>query len=274
MAERFEDQTREPAFDAVIPAPVRHNQDLCANAKLVYGEIRSLADNYGYCWASNRFFADLYKLTERSVARIIKQLAALKFVNIKILRDKQGHVSGRRIYIGCGFPEQENDTLSHMTKKSDHMTKMSCQTDKNVSQDINKNIITKKGDACAPAREKPLIDAEAREQFKRWAKETFGEAAELDLIDALMAFCDSRLHPTKEGKKSNPVPPGRAVKTITNKLIRFSNGRLPVVIALLDKAIERCWDTVFALEEDEIADAIGRAGQIADDEEAEGKWVD
>lgn len=272
MSERSQD--RVPAFDAVIPAPVRHCQDLCANAKLVYGEIRALADNFGYCWASNGFFADLYKLTERSVARIIKQLAEYKFIDIKILRDKQGHVSGRRIYIGCGFPECENDTLPHMTKKSDHMTKKSDQTDKNVSQDINNNIKTKKGDACAPAREEKPKDEAARAQFKQWAKGTFGDEAELDLIPALMAFCDSRLHPMKEGKKSNPVPPGRAVKTITNKLIRFGDGRLPVVIAMLDKAIEHGWETVFKLKEDELADAIGKIGQTEDDEEAEGVWVD
>ncbi len=266
-----ESQSRVPAFDAVIPAPVRHCQDLCANAKLVYGEIRALADNFGYCWASNGFFADLYKLTERSVARIIKQLAEYKFIDIKILRDKQGHVSGRRIYIGCGFPECENDTLPHMTKKSDQVTKISDQTDKNVSQDINNNIKTKKGDACAPAREGKLQDGEARAQLVAWATATFGSDAEADLIPALMAFCDSRLNRQKP-KKPNPLPAGRAVTTLTNKLIRFSEGRLPVVIALLDKAILHCWETVYALKEDELAEVTCSNGQAFDEDGGE-KWV-
>lgn len=246
-------EEREPAFDAVIPAPVRHCENLCANAKLVYGEIRSLADNYGYCWAGNRFFAELYKLTERSVARIIAQLAELKFITIKILRDKQGHVSGRRIYIGCGFPEVENDTLAHMTEKSNHMTKMSGQTDKNVSQDINKNNITKKGDARAPAREKEAKDAAARAELKEWAYGRFHDEADADLIPLLMAFCDARL------AKKNPLPAGRAVTALTNKLMRYSMfGNLQIMVEMLNKTILHGWDSVYQLKDDELAEIVGQ----------------
>ncbi len=265
MADIYKEQEREPAFDAVIPAPVRHSQDLCANAKLVYGEIRSLADNYGYCWASNRFFAELYKLTERSVARIIKQLAELNFVNIKILRDKQGHVSGRRIYIGCGFPEQENDTLSHMTKKSDHMTKMSGLTDKNVSQDINKNIITKKGDACAPAREKPLVDGAAREVLKAWARSQFPEQSEC-LIADLMDFCDVRCAARKPMIK--PTIAERCIK----RLLEFSEGNIEVIRAILDRSIRKPWTDVYKLPEDELAEVLRQNGSLREEDGGE-KWV-
>lgn len=249
----YADQQREPAFDAVIPAPVRHCEDLCANAKLVYGEIRALSDNYGYCWASNRFFAELYKITERSVARIIAQLSELDFITIKVLRDQQGHVSGRRIYIGCGFPETENDTLSHMTKKSARLTKMSGQTDKNVSLDINKNNITKKGDARAPACEKEPKDAPARAELKKWAYDRFGAEADSDLVPVLMAFCDARL------AKKKPLPAGRAVTALTNKLMRFSMfGNLQIMLEMLDKAILHGWDSVYQLKEDELAEILGK----------------
>jgi len=272
LSERYGEQGREPAFDAVIPGPVRYCEDLTANAKLMYGEIRALSNSRGYCWAHNSYFAEQYKMTERSIARLITQLEKLGFIKVTLQRDGLGHISGRRIYVGCGFPEAENDMLTHMTKKSSQLTKKSSLTDKIVSQDINDNIITKKESTCAHAREKPIIDGAAREQFKKWARDTFGDDAELDLIPALMAFCDSRLHPTKEGKKSNPVPVGRAVTTITNKLIRFSDGRLPVVIALLDKAIERCWDTVYALKEDELSEALSQSDDFQGEDGGE-KWV-
>ena len=252
-----EDQAREPAFDAVIPVPVRHCVQLSANAKLLYGEIRALAGPRGYCWASNKYLGDLYSLTERSVARIIAQLGELEFITIKVLRDQQGHVSGRRIYIGCGFPEVENDTLAHMTKKSDHMTKKSDQHDKNVSQDINKNNITKKGDACAPAREKTDIQAETREQLRNWALGYLGEAAKEELIPALMTYCDSRLDRVPP-KKPNPLRAGRRTTVLTNKLVRFSNGNLAVMIAIIDKAANGAWDEVWPLKDDELAEILGK----------------
>ena len=248
-----EDQAREPAFDAVIPVPVRHCVQLSANAKLLYGEIRALAGPRGYCWASNKYLGDLYSLTERSVARIIAQLGELNFVTIQILRDKQGHVSGRRIYIGCGFPELENDTLPHMTKKSGHMTKMSDQHDKNVSQDINKNNITKKGDVRAPACEKEPKDAPARAELKKWAYDRFGAEADSDLVPVLMAFCDARL------AKKKPLPAGRAVTALTNKLMRFSMfGNLQIMLEMLDKAILHGWESVYQLKEDELAEILGK----------------
>ena len=248
---RNDSQGREPAFDAVIPAPVRYCDELRPNAKLLYGEIRALSGAYGYCWAANRYFAELYGMNERSIARLIAQLEELKFISIAITRDELGHVNGRRIYIGCGFPEAENDTLSHMTKKSARLTKKSGLTDQKVIQDINKNNINKKGDARAPAREKEPEDAAARAELKAWAYDRFHDEADGELIPALMAFCDGRL------ARKNPVPAGRAVTTITNKLMRYSMfGNLQIMVALLDKAILHRWDSVYQLKEDELAEII------------------
>ena len=253
-----EDQAREPAFDAVIPAPVRYCEELRANAKLMYGEIRALSGQHGYCWATNRYFAELYGMNERSIARLIAQLESLKFIHIKITRDEQGHVSGRRIYVGCGFPETENDTLAHMTKKSAYMTKKSGLTDQKDSQDINKNNINKKGDARAPACEKEPKDAPARAELKKWAYDRFGAEADSDLVPVLMAFCDARL------AKKKPLPAGRAVTALTNKLMRFSMfGNLQIMLEMLDKAILHGWDSVYQLKEDELAEILGKDSSSA-----------
>ena len=252
MADSCYRQGREPAFDAIIPAPVRYCEELRANAKLLYGEIRALSGPYGYCWATNGYFAELYGMNERSIARLISQLEKLKFITIKVTRDELGHVNGRRIYIGCGFPEPENDTLTHMTKKSACMTKKSVLTDQKVIQDINKNNITRKGDACAPAREKTQKDAAAREELRAWAIDRFGTDAEADLIPALMSFCDSRQ------ARKKPLPNGRAVTALDNKLMRYSrSGNIAVMLELLDKAILHGWDSVYPLKDDEIAEITG-----------------
>ena len=41
----------KPSFDVTIPAKVRYDDTLIPNAKLIYGEIKSLAYKNGYCYA-------------------------------------------------------------------------------------------------------------------------------------------------------------------------------------------------------------------------------
>lgn len=61
-------------YYAIIPANVRYDKELNANAKLLYGEITSLCNKEGFCWATNQYFADLYDASERSIKGWIKQL--------------------------------------------------------------------------------------------------------------------------------------------------------------------------------------------------------
>ena len=48
-----------PGYWAVIPAEVRYDDALPANAKLLYGEISSLCDQKGYCYASVASWVDV-----------------------------------------------------------------------------------------------------------------------------------------------------------------------------------------------------------------------
>jgi hypothetical protein len=63
-----------PSYYAVIPANVRYAKGLSANAKLLYGEITALCSKEGYCWAGNRYFADLYDTTARTALNWINEL--------------------------------------------------------------------------------------------------------------------------------------------------------------------------------------------------------
>lgn len=72
------------AYYAIIPANVRYDKDLPANAKLLYGEITALCNEKGFCWASNNYFADLYGVSKVSISKWIKKLIEHGYLNSEI----------------------------------------------------------------------------------------------------------------------------------------------------------------------------------------------
>ena len=84
----------KPNFYAILPAFVRYDTELSANAKLLYSEITSLCNEKGFCWATNSYFANLYGISERTIQNLIKQLNDKDYITIKILGN-----SKRLIYI-------------------------------------------------------------------------------------------------------------------------------------------------------------------------------
>ena len=91
----------QKSYYAIIPANVRYDDNLKANAKLLYGEITALCNEKGYCWASNLYFAELYKVSKETVSRWISQLAELGYINIDIVyKEGTNQIINRYIRIG------------------------------------------------------------------------------------------------------------------------------------------------------------------------------
>ena len=63
----------KPAFFAILPAAVRYDTRLKPMERILYSEITALADQTGYCYASNRYFIELYGAGERTVQGWIKK---------------------------------------------------------------------------------------------------------------------------------------------------------------------------------------------------------
>lgn len=98
----------QPSYYAVIPADVRYNPELCANAKLLYAEITSLCNSKGYCWANNKYFAKLYGVDERTVRRWLQDLEKEGFIVRTIsAKDEDGTIY-RKIYLSIAAPEEES----------------------------------------------------------------------------------------------------------------------------------------------------------------------
>ena len=82
-----------PNYYAVIPANVRYCQELSANEKLLYGEITALCNKTGECWATNKYFGDLYGVDDRTVRRWIHNLAGLGFIDVVMSNNSERHIT-------------------------------------------------------------------------------------------------------------------------------------------------------------------------------------
>jgi hypothetical protein len=111
-----------PGYYAIVPASVRYDGTLPPAAKLLYGEITALTNAYGFCYASNRYFKDLYQVEERTVRRWIEALADGGYIVAGI---EEGE---RRIRLVESIPQ----TLRADKNVRGGRTKMSGGADKNV----------------------------------------------------------------------------------------------------------------------------------------------
>ena len=95
-----------PNYYAVIPANVRYNENLNSSQKLFYGEITALTQKTGECWASNNYFARLYKVRASSITNWVKQLEKEKLINVKYI--KNGKEIEKRIITIIGSQNIDN----------------------------------------------------------------------------------------------------------------------------------------------------------------------
>ncbi len=74
------DKTIKKSYWGVIPADVRYCRKIADGAKLLYSEITALCNERGYCWASNKYFSDLYNTSPRTVSRWVSSLEKEGFI--------------------------------------------------------------------------------------------------------------------------------------------------------------------------------------------------
>ena len=110
------------SYYAVIPASVRYDESLPPNAKLLYGEITALCNAEGYCWASNKYFADLYGVSIVSIKRWIKALIDSGYITSQLIyKEGSKEVDTRYIQI-CTEGGIKNDTTSGIKNEPDNNT--------------------------------------------------------------------------------------------------------------------------------------------------------
>lgn len=128
---------KEKSYYAVIPADVRYDKKLKPNEKLLYGEITALCNEKGFCWASNKYFAELYSVSTTSVSLWIKNLSDNGYIEIEIEKNysRKLYLKGVLRKVKGGFKENLKGVLK----------KVKYNNTVNNTNNIKDNNIAKQG---------------------------------------------------------------------------------------------------------------------------------
>ena len=89
----------QPSYYSILTANVRYDKRLRASEKVFFSEITALSNKYGYCTASNRYFANLYEVSKDTVSTWVSDLVKLGYVKREEIRNEQTkEVIERRLY--------------------------------------------------------------------------------------------------------------------------------------------------------------------------------
>lgn len=95
--EEISQEMERPNYYAILPANIRYDKRLSANAKLLYCEISALANVKGYCYASNNYFSELFSVDSRSVQRWLYNLKDYGYITMDF--DDNKDLRTRKIFI-------------------------------------------------------------------------------------------------------------------------------------------------------------------------------
>ena len=114
----------QPTYFAVLTADVRYSKVLKPMEKLIYAEITALTNMNGQCWATNRYFAELYGVDKATVGRWIASLAKQGFIT-KRIKYKEGtkHIETRFISLTDQGAKLMNQDISGVLISSHPMDK-------------------------------------------------------------------------------------------------------------------------------------------------------
>lgn len=235
----------QPGYWAILPAGIRYDDRIPANAKLLYAEISSLTGKTGYCFADDAYFAELYRMTERTIRSLLKALAESGYIRIERDAGEHNATKERRIYAGlnplAGAPSSlENffQTGSAVRKKFSGSLEETFQT----------NIIYQEILINTPIA--PESEAKLRKLPPEIAQ-AIGEAADGngELLSAWLDFAEMR------AAKRSPIKTVRTVELLDKKLRTLSRARTETAVQILQQSVERGWTGLFPLKDGEEPDS-------------------
>ena len=154
----------QPNYYAIISAEVRYDKSLSANAKLMYAEITALINMNGECFATNKYFSNLYDKSIVTISKWISELVANGYVSTHY-KYKEGTKEIDRRYISIlkgGIKENAKEGIKENFKDNNTSININL-TDSNNKGRFKKPTIKDIDDYCSLRNNR--IDAETFYDF-------------------------------------------------------------------------------------------------------------
>ncbi|MBI1704659.1 helix-turn-helix domain-containing protein [Lactobacillus crispatus] len=149
----------QPSYYSIMPAYVRYDKDLKPNEKLLYSEITALSNKFGYCTASNNYFAPLYDVSKETVSRWISHLKKKGYIQVEIIRAADKTVQQRRIYVSVEGEVLTKRSIGYCQKDQDPI-------DENVKDNITRDNTTSNNINSSSSHSKPSPQNETVDNSK------------------------------------------------------------------------------------------------------------
>lgn len=96
----------KPGYYSIIPSHVRYDEDLKPMEIIMYGELTALANFHGYSYATNNYFAKLYKVHKNTVSTWINTLKNKGYIRVEVIRNENKEIVQRNIYINTPYQQK------------------------------------------------------------------------------------------------------------------------------------------------------------------------
>lgn len=231
----------EGSYWAVLTAPVLESEQLSDGAKLFYGKLSRFTGKTGICWASNQTLSQELGVSEKTIQRYVRELRDAGFISTELVgvKDRKRRVE-RHIRLAMPVPFALPDPDKSVQVKVDKNVQVNM--DKNVRAKVDKNVQVHKESNNNKNNNPPISPHGVALAFDRYAGE------DRELREALGALAENR------AALGKPMVTERAAALLLGKLDKLSGGNRSVKLRLLTKAVEHNWQSVYALDERELAE--------------------
>ena len=149
----------------LLPVPAVDDPRLNDGAVLLLAEIMALANNTGYCYASNAYLRQKRRVSQSTLTSQLGMLKQYGYVKVEIIKNADGSVKERRIYPYCldftPYTEKPGEVCQNLGIPP--VENLALPLPENWQENnINSNNISKNKRVCArEARPKSIEDVRA-----------------------------------------------------------------------------------------------------------------
>ena len=155
---------QQPNYYAIISAEVRYDKNLTANAKLLYAEVTALLNMNGECFATNKYFSNLYGKSVVTISKWVGELISNGYISSSYTYKGGTKEIDRRYLSILKGGIKENDKGGIKEKFKDNNTSININlTDSNNKGRFKKPTINEIAEYCIERNNN--IDAETFYDF-------------------------------------------------------------------------------------------------------------